>query len=120
MQGISGTFAINGVSILIPTEHDWVGTKLLGTSGNGNPTYPSVREYELQYKLISMEDFNQLYSAYLVCQASGSCVVDLPKYRTTPYQFYSYSGCVIQEPVTGKYFQEYMQDVVLKIVRVRV
>ena len=120
MQGVTGSFSVNGVTLLMqPTEHSWVDRTNLGISGDARPTYPSVRQYQLSWNFMSMEEFAQLHSFFEYSQHSGTLVVDLPKYATTPYQFYSYSGCTMEEPKAGKFFESYASDVNLLILKVR-
>ena len=120
MQGISGSFSVNGTQIsLQPSEHNWVDRDSLGISGEARPMYPAVRKYSLQWGLMSMTEFNQLVGFYNTVRSSGTVVIDLPKYATTPYQFYSYSGCTLQEPTAGKFFTEWVSDVSLLILKIR-
>ena len=119
-QGVTGTFAINGVELLLqPSEHGWVDREPIGISGEDRPIYPSVRQYEMNWELMSMQDFAQLSGFCSSIQSSGSAVVDLPKYGTYPYQFYSYSGCQIKEPTAGKFYVTYVKSVSLLILKVR-
>lgn len=119
-QGITGTFAFNGTELLLqPTTHKWVDKEPLGVTGEARTVYPGVREYELHWDLVSMEDFSQLVSFFGGIQTSGSVVADLPKYATSPYQFYSYSGCQLREPTIGEFYISYVKDVSLLIMKVR-
>ena len=120
MQGTSGTYAFNGTPLLLmPTEAKWTGKDLIGISGNGRPTYPAVREFEMKWGLMDMDSFAQIQGFYNNVQSTGTYVVDLPKYATAPYQFYSYSGCTLQEPQVGIFFEQWVEDVSLLILRVK-
>lgn len=119
-QGITGTFAINGVELLAqPTEHKWVDRNSIGISGEARPVYPSVRQYELTWNFLSMEEFAQINTFYNSVASSGTVVADLPKWATYPYQFFSYSGCTLKEPTVGNFFVGYVSDVSLLILKVR-
>jgi len=39
----------------------------------------------------------------------------LPKYDSTTYVFYAYSGCCLYEPERGSYFSEYITETVFII-----
>lgn len=120
MQGITGSFAINGSTLLLqPTEHTWVDRSNVGNSGDARPTYPAIRQYKLDWGFMSMSEYAQLESFFEYSQRTGTLVVDLPKFATSPYQFYSYSGCVIQEPTAQKFFETYVAGVSLLILKVR-
>lgn len=103
----------------MPTEAGWVNRELIGISGNGRPTYPAVREFEMTWEYMDMDAFAQIQSVYNSIQSTGTVVVDLPKWGTTPYQFYSYSGCTIKEPEVGKFFEQHVNNVSLMILKVR-
>ena len=120
MQGITGTFAVSGVNFnLPPTEHNWINRESKGISGEGRPIYPAVRQYNLNWVLVSATDFTQLVGFYNQVRNSGTVVVDLPRYAVDPYQFISYTGCTLQEPSFGKFFEGYYSDVVMLVTKVR-
>jgi len=119
-QGVTGTFAINGTELLLPpTTHSWVDRELVGTTGEGRSVYSSLRQYQLEWDLMPMDAFSQLVGFFDGIQNSGSIAVDLPKYATAPFQFYTYSGCQLREPTAGKFFLDHVSDVKLLIVKVR-
>ena len=118
MQGTSGTYSFNGTSLLLmPTEARWVDRAMIGITGNGRPTYPASRQFEMKWGFMSMTEFHQVQGFYNSIQSTGTVVVDLPKQGTTPYQFYSYSGCTLQEPNVGVFFETYVSDVSLLILK---
>lgn len=120
MQGISGSYALNGTKfILQPSDGGWDSRENLGTDGNGHPIYPSTRNFEVNWELASPTDVNQIINAYNAQGNTGTVVFDLPKWGDVDYTFYSYSGCVMQEPEAGKYFNQYIQDFHLIITKVR-
>lgn len=120
MQGTSGSFAVNGVTLLLqPTSGHWVPKTPLGIGGDGHAIYPGVREFELRFNVTNPEDINQLQTMFSAIQNTGTAVVDLPKYNVTPYQFYSYSGCVLREPEQAEYFNQHHTDVYLLITNIR-
>ena len=120
MQGYSGSFAINGTKfILQPTEGSWEDRDNLGMDGNGHPIYPAVREFHIKWELAHPTDVKQLIDAYDAVSNTGTAVFDLPKWGDVDYLFYSYSGCTIQEPQIGPYFNGWITNVRLVIFKVR-
>lgn len=119
MQGYSGTYAFNGVNIMPPSESKWNTRDNLGYDGSGHPIYPAIRSYEMSWELISTSDLQQLINAQLATASTGTMVVDLPKWGDAGYLFYSYTGCIINEPEVGAYFAGYSKDVHLVITNVR-
>lgn len=120
-QGASGTFSINGTILnTYPTEHQWVDKDIIGfTPDSATPIYPAVRKYQMNWSLMSTTDFEQIYTAYINSRYSGTVVVDLPQYGSSSYVFKSYTGCALQEPAAGKFYEGYISDVVLVINKVR-
>jgi hypothetical protein len=119
-QGTSGTYSFNGANLLLmPTEAGWMERELVGLSGNGRPTYPALRQFQMTWELMDMASFSQIQGFYDAIQSTGSVIVDLPKYGATPYQFYSYSGCTLEEPRVGKFFEQWVQGVSLLILKIK-
>lgn len=120
MQGASGTYALNGTRfILQPTEGSWDSRDVQGIDGNGHPIYSALREFNVSWQLAHPNDVKQLIDAYNIVQNTGTVVFDLPKWGDADYIFYSYSGCTMREPVVGAYFNGYISDVKLTILKVR-
>lgn len=119
MQGYSGTYAINGVDILQPTQHRWLERDLLGYDGEGRPVYPALGEIELSWQLMSTSDLKKLIDAQRLTVTTGSSVVDLPEWGNNDYRFLSYSGTFINRVNVGSYFSEHVEDVVLIISNIR-
>ena len=119
-QGITGSYAVNGSDITVqPTDGKWLPRSPLGIDGWGHAVYPPYREFEMTWGLLSPSDVNQLQNFFASIGNTGTAVVDLPKYADAIYQFYSYSGCVLQEPSIGVYFTENQTDVNLLIIKIR-
>lgn len=120
MIGLSGSYAFNGSNLTLqPTEGQWQERPQFGVDGLGHPIYGSVRNFQLSWGLISTSDLNQIIGVYNAVQNTGTCSVDLPQYGANQYIFTTYSGCTLQEPTVGTYFQEYVQDVKLLILQVK-
>ena len=120
MQGTTGSYAINGIQfVLQPTEGHWEDRDTLGMDGGGHPVYPSTRTFEISWVLASPTDVKQIIDAYNAVSNTGTVVFDLPKWGDMDFTFYSYSGCTMQEPVIGPYFNGYITDVKLVIHKVR-
>ncbi len=113
------TYKINGVELIDqPTNGGWVGRDEIGTDGMGHPIYPGVREYELSWDVVSATGMNQLQTFYNA-STTGTVVVELPRYAYYGYQFYAYTGCILSEPLFGKYFAEHYLDVSIIIRNIR-
>jgi len=118
--GASGTYAINGTDITLPpTSGRWLPKEPLGIDGNGRAIYSGVRQFELEWQLISPSEYYQLQTFFDAVGNTGTVVVDLPKYGASSYIFYSYTGCVLREPETGQYFTENQLDAFLLITNIR-
>ena len=114
------TFKFNGVEILQPTSHRWMPRNILGYSGSGHPIYVGVREYQLQWSLNSIGDYYQLLQSFNNLSGTSTAVIDLPNfYSTGTYTFYSYSGCVLQEPEYAEWFNGYYSEVKLLVSNIR-
>lgn len=116
MIGASGSFAIQGTDFLLqPTSTRWVDRNELGFDGGAHPVYPSVREFEMSWQLISMSDLSQIIGFYNSVQNTGTVSVDLPTWNGSSYSFQRYSGCTLGEPSVGNFFNGYVQEIRLLI-----
>ena len=114
--GTSGTFAINGTDLpILPTTSGWVQRDSLGFTGDGHPDYVGVREYRMEWQLISMTEAAQLQGFFDTLGVTGTASVDLPKYNTAPYQYYTYSGTTLSEPQMDIFFEQHEVSVSLLI-----
>ena len=119
-QGISGSFAVNGTNFLLPpTEYGWVTRDLIGVSGNAHPVYPAVRQFEMTWGFMDMASYAQLEGFYTAIQSTGTVVIDLPKFSTTPFQFQSYTGCTLKEPEVSKFFEQHVSGVNLLVIKIK-
>jgi hypothetical protein len=120
MQGVTGSFAVNGVKLqLQPSASGWVTQEQVGVDGNFRPIYPAIRQYKMTWDVMSHAELKQLIDIQLAC-VTGSVVVDLPKWGDATYTFYSYSGTFVNEPeIGGEYFAEHITDVSLLFQRIR-
>jgi hypothetical protein len=119
--GTVNTFKINGVLLgLQPSEHNWIKRSQYGMDGGGHPVYPAMGQYQLSWEYMSDADFYQLVSAYNSHGVTGTAVVDLPQWGAPTYQFYSYSGVVIDEPEHSGYFENYYAGVRLLITSIKI
>lgn len=121
MIGASGTYAINGTSFLMrPTKAGWKQRKSVGIDGNAHNIYVTPRDFEIEWNLMHPTDLAQIINAYNSVQNTGTLTFDLPEYGSPDlFVFRSYSGCVIEEPEVGEYFQGWINDVKLLIYNVR-
>lgn len=120
-QGVTGSYAVNGSNFTLqPSEGKWEPKELIGRDGTGKPIYPAMGDFTMTWALMSTSDFEQLNSFYEYVSNTGTSVVDLPKWGATNYEFYSYSGTVINRPTAGTYFEKHVMDVQLLISSIRV
>jgi hypothetical protein len=115
------TIKINGTELTLqPTSHGWIPKVLLGTGGAGHGFHAPVQEYELNWELISPSDLNQVVGFFNAVGVTGTSVAELPQYGATTYTFYSYSGCIINQPEVSPYFEQHTTSVRLVISNIRV
>lgn len=113
-------YKINGTDITLqPTTGKWVDRREMGISGDGHAVYPSLREFELKWELISAADLNQLNTFFASIGVTGSAVVELPKWAAPTWTFYAYSGCILREPEVSEYFEEHTTSVKMLVVRIQ-
>ena len=113
-------YKVDGTEIIPqPTSGQWLNRSPIGNDGNGRPIYPAVREFELQWQLISAADLNSLKTYFDAVGATGTAVVTLPTFQGATYTFFDYSGCVLREPQISEYFNEYTTGVILMVTKIR-
>lgn len=115
-----GDYKINGVSVQDPTNGEWINPRSLGYSGSGRVVYPPLREFRLEWNLMSISDFDTVRDEWRKDQITGSVTADLPDLLANSYVFRTFSGCHLQEPEVGQYFEQYVMDVVLVVTAIRV
>ena len=114
------TYKINGTAITLqPTSGNWVNREIAGYTGNQNPIYPGLRSYELSWDIIEESDLYQLQGFFNGITASGSVVAELPKYADATYNFFAYTGCMLNEPQIGPFFEQHPMQAKLLISRIR-
>ena len=112
-------YKINNTELLIePTSGRWVPKDQFGLDGNGHPIYSAVRQFEINFGMLSPAQQNQLQGFYDSVITTGSEVVDLPEYGASTYTFKSYSGCVLREPEQDQYFVENIAEVFLLVTNI--
>lgn len=112
------TFSFNGTLVAQPTTHGWSPKDMVGVDGNGIAIYPRFRSYEIRWDFLDTEEFDQIYSYFIAQGTTGTIVSSLPKWNTSPYTFYAYSGTVLREPEYKDWFQNYYTDVKITVVRI--
>ena len=117
---MSGTYKIDGAEITLqPSSGKWLSRRVIGVDGNGHHIYPSVYQFEMDWSISDQSEWNQLIGFFDSLAITGSAVVDLPQYRSSTYQFYSYTGCVVHEPEIGEYFTEHPTRISLLVSKIR-
>lgn len=120
VTGTVNTFAINGTALSIqPTKHNWIKRSSVGIDGGGHGIYPALSQYQLQWDYMSASEFTQLLTFYNSFGITGTAVASLPKYNDSTYEFYAYSGCVVDEPGFDNFFENHYENVVLLISSIR-
>lgn len=113
-----GDYKIDGNEILTPTTFRYVPQEPLDVQGDNRPIYSAVRAAELQWQLMSYEDWSNIQHLYNLVQATGSHVVEIPAFPTisgSSAAFQAYSGAHLAEPSIGPFFQDYPSSVTLLI-----
>lgn len=110
------TYEINGTEITLqPTTGRWIRRRSLGEDGAGHPIYPAIRQFELRWGVMTPSNYEQLQTFFETVVTTGTISATLPKYGDPTYTFYTYTGCVLDEPKPAEYFTEHITDVVLLI-----
>jgi len=113
------TYKVNGSAITLqPTSGKWANRDSIGVDGNGHEIYTGKREFEMRWGFMSASEFNELIGFFNAIGNTGTAVVSLPQYGASAYTFYAYSGCVLREPEAGEFFEEYVSDVSLLVVKI--
>jgi len=113
-------YKINNIELIIqPTTGQWIPREIIGIDGNGHPIYPATREFEMNWQLSNPTGTWQLQNFFDTVSITGSAVVDLPRHNYWGYEFYSYSGCVVQEPEIDVYFTEHITNVRLLVTKIK-
>ena len=117
---MTGSYGINGVAFTLqPTIGAWQPRNVLGVDGNGHFVYQATHEFEIGWQLSNQAEFYELLQFFDNLNITGSVVVSLPQLRSATYQFFDYTGCVVQEPSFNGYFAEHPQSVSLLITNIR-
>ena len=115
------TYKINGVEFTLqPTAGQWINPEPRGLDGNGHPIYPATREFDIRWGIMGQDEFYEILQFFDAVYITGSAVVDLPRYRSSTYEFFPYSGCVLYEPEISEYFAGNVTVVRLLISNIRV
>jgi hypothetical protein len=113
-------YKINGTALLLnPETGAWRPRNILNLDGNGHAIYPPSREFEMKWSFMDLASYDQMINFFLAVGATGSAVVELPQFGADPYAFKAYSGCALQEPTVGPYFQGFISSVTFLITNIR-
>jgi len=120
---ITGTvlnqLGLNGVMFTQqPSDHHFLDREPIGIDGNGTAVYSALREYELKWDLVDTDVWNEMYAYFLAQGVTGTLVATLPRWDTTPYQFYNYSGVIMREMTYENWFQNYYMGVKMLLVKI--
>lgn len=110
------TYKINNTELTVqPSDGAWRPREELGVTPAGRIMYAPVREFDINWSLLDVDEFKQLVDFYDSISVTGTVVVDLPKWNSSTYVFESYTGCIIDEPSAGQYFSEHQLSVTMRV-----
>lgn len=115
---VLNTFSFNGTLVAQPTDHHWIDRDQIGVDGNGVAVYVAPRQYEIKWDFLDTDEFDLIYTFFQAQGVTGSVVSSLPRWDSSPYNFYAYSGTILREPTYDGWFQNYYTNVRLLIVRI--
>jgi hypothetical protein len=102
----ASTFKVNGVALLIqPSDTQWLPRKELGVDGFNRKIYEPVYSYQLSFDVLSQAQFYQLLAFWQLMATQTTVTADLPDKTASTYTFKTYTGCTVDEPQVGAYFQ---------------
>ena len=111
-------YKLNGVTLTRqPTTGKWIPQTSLDDDGAGHPIYPTVREFELKWGLLSPGEFRQLYNVW-AAQGTGTVITTLPCFASGVYVFNDYTGTIVRQPEVSEYYQEYLLNVTMVVTNV--
>lgn len=113
-------YGFGGVDFTLqPTEGNWVERPMLGRTGDGHFVYPTTREFEMRWGLMTPAQVDEVLTYFENLTFTGTLVVSLPKWSATTYVFENYTGCTISEPTVKRYFAEHLTDIYLLVSQIR-
>jgi len=113
------TYILNKTVILQPTTGRWMPRRPDDISGEGRPIYPAIYQFQLRWQLMPINDYYDVRNEWEK-SITGTVVVELPDPEASSYVFREFSGCYLQQPLVGAYFQEHVTDVVLMVTNINV
>ena len=114
------SYKINGTTLTLqPETGKWSDNEQIGVDGNGHAIYSATREFELQWGVMSMSEWNELNGLFSAIGSTGTAVVELPQYAGSSWAFHEYSGTVLREPRVGDFFEQHVTDVTMLIVKIK-
>jgi len=114
-------YKINGTLLAAqPTSGQWLDRDEIGITGNGHGVYPSLRSFQIRWDFMTYSQFDEVHDFFESNNITGTVVVNIPKYKSTTYEFFAYSGAVLREPQVGELYEQHVSDVTLIIARIQV
>lgn len=115
------TYQINGVDFpTIPSEGSWGQRKQLGVDGFNRAIYEPTYNFQISFDALTQEEYIELYNFWLLMSSNITVSVTIPQKDATTYDFATYTGCVIDEPAVGPYYQGYQMSVKIVIRSIRI
>ena len=103
------TLTINGISILMPTNHGWSAPGSLGVSAVGNEVIPGIWKYPMGWDLMEASDFNEIWNIWYNNQGLN-ITAELPEIGALTYVLKTYT-CVMNPVISRGFFQGTYQGV---------
>jgi hypothetical protein len=117
--GSSVGYVINGNNIPDPEAGRWDPRRALGVAGDGHNVYPEVRQFQMRWRLLPLDDLKTLYDVFAGA-SSGTSVVELPDPYAGSWTFREFSGVIVHEPTFGDYFEEHVTSVALILSNIQI
>lgn len=119
-MAVQPAYVINGNSLPAPKDHKWIEPDAKGDNGNGQRLYTPYFSYELSWDKLTQTEFQGLLTIWLGGYLSGTYNAVLPQYNGGSYGFITYSGTVLDRPMSGGYYENYVNNVKLTIRKINV
>lgn len=106
------TYKINGTDLPVqPSDCAWSQRKALGLDGYNRTIYEPTYSFTMSFDGMSQADFDQLRDFWNTLNTATTLSVTIPQRDASTYTFKTYTGCVMDEPTTGNFFNSYQTGI---------
>jgi hypothetical protein len=113
---MSVDYKINGVELpLEPTQAAWKDRRVLGYDGNNVAIYEPTYTFVMAWDAVGPDVFYALRQFWLSLQSTISIPVTIPAKENIAYVFETYTGCVVDEPVSQAFFVKFLLRVTMNV-----